>query len=971
MCHDYDSNYPLILDPEIEFASYVGSSTNAYAMASTYGENGTLIVGGIVFDIGYPESNPMWSDRRNVIDSVRGITDVVISKFSPAGNALIFSTYYGGGTSTGGSETVHAMVVEQTPNIPSSYTIYFMGATSSNDIANNPMFIGTSTFQGGDSIYIDDVLFKEGTDIYVTALRGNGTAINASVYRGGTANDGLNYYHNFSRSATIYDSLNIAYGSVFKGDIDLIDGSVLIISHTKSLDFPLVNPIQQVYGGNQDAVVVRYTGSNMSGPVFSTYLGGNNLDAGFSIKYNSLYDNIIVGGSTYSNNLAPKSILTNSHHGKSDGFIANFSNIGNNLQSVRYVGTSEIDVLTHIDTHDDDVYAIGMSNGNFPVSTGVYTNPRSGIFLARYDLLLTQQTLSTVVGNRSNVLLGNSSNKANFYPTAFSVDTCENVYFAGFGPVNRVVGLASSLFPLNNMPISEDAYQTELDHTGYDFYFGSLDKDFSELSYGSYFGGDVSRERIEGGIGKIDNKGGIYHAISAGCGANSDFTERFVQNGGISYAFFNNSPNCDIGGVKFSIDLSPKIILDTNIRLIGCAPFSTVLNVKTIRTDSVYWVYNDSIISTNNLVTYTFPEGVHMVEIIARNICGLEAKDTVEIFSYNARINLFNSIVCEDDLLYFKLLDSAYSNIDFSVIWSYDRNQTDLVIRDTSVYKLPYSLIDDSKRVLYANFSVSTLCSFTDSIELPYYEEKTIYCEDDSISVYSSFFDVFFNEIPKQMTDILVLSEFQDDTLLFSYSDDNGCVYVLNKNIDVVNKADLLNFRLLDRVNFEGEGNVLVKPSFYTEDAFYFYSISSYGVLDTIPILSSNPFQIVIDKSKSNIIFYKRKDDCFVKLTESLIFNPCSDDDFLFIPNTFTPNGDNVNDYFLVYGIDAYVEGSYELVVLDRFGSILYSTDNQQEGWDGKLNGQAVPSDIYTYQFYYECIYGKKGTRTGTVYLIR
>ncbi|MCD6112323.1 MAG: gliding motility-associated C-terminal domain-containing protein [Bacteroidales bacterium] len=72
----------------------------------------------------------------------------------------------------------------------------------------------------------------------------------------------------------------------------------------------------------------------------------------------------------------------------------------------------------------------------------------------------------------------------------------------------------------------------------------------------------------------------------------------------------------------------------------------------------------------------------------------------------------------------------------------------------------------------------------------------------------------------------------------------------------------------------------------------------------------------------------------------------------LWIPNAFTPNSDGKNDNFKIFGS---LEGvsKFKLSIFDKWGKLLYSTDNIYEGWDGKSNGQLCPAGVYIWVIYY------------------
>lgn len=76
------------------------------------------------------------------------------------------------------------------------------------------------------------------------------------------------------------------------------------------------------------------------------------------------------------------------------------------------------------------------------------------------------------------------------------------------------------------------------------------------------------------------------------------------------------------------------------------------------------------------------------------------------------------------------------------------------------------------------------------------------------------------------------------------------------------------------------------------------------------------------------------------------------------IPNGFSPNGDGINDFFMISGVTEYPN---ELVIISRQGTEVYRSVNYQNDWDGKYSsGDDVPDDTYYYILYY--------TKEGTTY---
>ncbi|MFN3875692.1 MAG: PKD domain-containing protein, partial [Flavobacteriales bacterium] len=78
-------------------------------------------------------------------------------------------------------------------------------------------------------------------------------------------------------------------------------------------------------------------------------------------------------------------------------------------------------------------------------------------------------------------------------------------------------------------------------------------------------------------------------------------------------------------------------------------------------------------------------------------------------------------------------------------------------------------------------------------------------------------------------------------------------------------------------------------------------------------------------------------------------FQPVHADPLLFVPNTFTPNGDGRNDAFLPT-IVGYEGWRYRLTVFDRWGLPIWSTDDRSVGWDGRKEGQEPVIDVYVWK---------------------
>jgi len=95
----------------------------------------------------------------------------------------------------------------------------------------------------------------------------------------------------------------------------------------------------------------------------------------------------------------------------------------------------------------------------------------------------------------------------------------------------------------------------------------------------------------------------------------------------------------------------------------------------------------------------------------------------------------------------------------------------------------------------------------------------------------------------------------------------------------------------------------------------------------------------------------------------------CIDPEFtVFFPNAFTPNQDNTNDGFIGVG-----EGilKYEMWIFDRWGNMIYYTDDITKPWDGTIQGQPCQIDVYVWKANVVDVFNKKHKFIGHVSLIR
>jgi len=86
------------------------------------------------------------------------------------------------------------------------------------------------------------------------------------------------------------------------------------------------------------------------------------------------------------------------------------------------------------------------------------------------------------------------------------------------------------------------------------------------------------------------------------------------------------------------------------------------------------------------------------------------------------------------------------------------------------------------------------------------------------------------------------------------------------------------------------------------------------------------------------------------------------------VPNAFAPEG--INNVFIPYVLN--VDASfYKMVVFNRWGGVVFETNNPSEGWDGTYQGRIAQEGVYMYNFSYAGIDGNEKQKKGSVVLLR
>lgn len=106
---------------------------------------------------------------------------------------------------------------------------------------------------------------------------------------------------------------------------------------------------------------------------------------------------------------------------------------------------------------------------------------------------------------------------------------------------------------------------------------------------------------------------------------------------------------------------------------------------------------------------------------------------------------------------------------------------------------------------------------------------------------------------------------------------------------------------------------------------------------------------------------------CWAVDSEFVVIEP---DYSFYAPNAFTPNGDNLNDFFFTYG-EGIDNSTFEMYIFDRWGNLIFTSKDMNKGWDGTRNGGPLSQiDTYVWQVRFKDNQGNAHKYMGHVNLI-
>jgi len=326
---EYDPGRELVVDPDVEWATYLGADNYDHGRDVALDAEGHVYVTGSTRSAG-------WATPGAFDTTYNGWNDAFVAKLDPTGSELLYCTYLGGDLDDYG----WSIVVDAEGNA------YVAGSTRSADWATPGAF---------------DTTHNGGWDAFVAKLDPTGANLLYCTYLGGANQD---------------DAYGIAVDA---------EGNAHVTGWTASPGWATPDAYNPVYIGAMDVFVAKLTpdGSDLT---YSTYLGGFASELGDAIALDSLGNAYVTGWTESSSWISPVDGNT-VQEGLRDAFVAQVDATGSNLESVRFLGGTEDDEGAGIAVDSlGYVFVTGRTQSTGLATTGVYDTTHNGgwdIFVAK------------------------------------------------------------------------------------------------------------------------------------------------------------------------------------------------------------------------------------------------------------------------------------------------------------------------------------------------------------------------------------------------------------------------------------------------------------------------------------------------------------------------------------------------------------------------------------------------------------
>ena len=411
-------------DFDISFATYFGGSEDEQFKGIVTDSQDNIYFVGDTYSVDLPMVNSFDPTYNG------GGWDGFLTKLSPDGSELLFSTYFGSSSGTQPS----AITIDEQDNIWICGTCWGSGLPLVNPIddtygGGSDAFVAQfspdgelmfSSYLGGSSDERPRGIAAEAGIVYVTGETFSQDFPMVNPLFPDSLGDGF-----WTKIDTVQNEISWSTRFDGLGDDVAIDsnGDVYLTGRTRGPLFPATISFAPPFDGryHEDSFVLK-TNANGNSIQYATRVGGNQPDISNCI-YLLADGSVVVAGYTYSNDMPVVNPLKGTFGGERDGFLYILDPTGSSLEYLTYFGGSSLDIIANLEVD---------STGNFVISGTTFSQ----------DFPLVQPLFDTLEVGTSNAfvsILNPLTNELTFstlfsgttYGTGMTVDTDDSIIFGG------------------------------------------------------------------------------------------------------------------------------------------------------------------------------------------------------------------------------------------------------------------------------------------------------------------------------------------------------------------------------------------------------------------------------------------------------------------------------------------------------------------------------------------------------------
>jgi len=399
---NYDATQPLMIDPTLDYSTYVGGSGEESGFGIAVDAKNNVIVAGSTDSLDFPSSDS---------GGIAGDRDIFVTKLDPSqagANQLIYTTFIGGngrdyayGIDLDSSGNVYVAGYSESDNFPATANACDQTYGGNRDAVvvqlNVAGAVNYASYLGGE--YYDEayqVVIGDNTPMYVVGFTNS-----EGLAPFPTTGDAFQTNHAGAGDAFVavvdpseFGPLSLVYSTYYGGAgwdagraIDVSDGIIYFAGHTNSDPLPLRNATQQDYGGAGllgygDAYIAKLDPSQSGNDqlLFATYLGGASEDICAGIAADTS-GNVYAVGVTGSVDFPTTNVSPPYGGGLCDAFLAKIRTNGSSLAYSRFVGGSggEGSMAVVLDASGNAYVAGGTGSYDFPTVNPIQADFRGGV----------------------------------------------------------------------------------------------------------------------------------------------------------------------------------------------------------------------------------------------------------------------------------------------------------------------------------------------------------------------------------------------------------------------------------------------------------------------------------------------------------------------------------------------------------------------------------------------------------------